>query len=194
MESGEAGSSIGSLLRRDALPMRMSWYRNASPRDPLTVRRIESNCIRRCLATISSSRIAFLPADISGGMTNAPFEILRCGESSWTSSPAANTSQKRRASDRRRRLPSTLINQLGRNRPSGRIAPASCSTVAIVWPHCCGCKLFLFSLPGWERSGKLSKRPALNLFSQRKIEQSITLRTARAFAQVGFEFSIRADI
>jgi hypothetical protein len=36
--------------------------------------------------------------------------------------------------------------------------------------------------------------PALNLFSQRKIEQSITLRTARAFAQVRFEFSIRAVI
>ncbi len=62
--------------------MRMSRYRNASPRAPLTVRRSEANCIRRCPPTISSSRIAFLPAAIFGGMTKCPFEILRCGESS----------------------------------------------------------------------------------------------------------------
>jgi len=79
---GKLGSSSGSLLRREAAPMRMSRYRNASPRVPLTVRRSESNCIRRCPLTISSGRIAFLPAAISGGMTNAPFEILRCGENS----------------------------------------------------------------------------------------------------------------
>jgi hypothetical protein len=41
------------------------------------------------------------------------------------------------------------------------------------------------------RSGKFLKRRVSSLCSRIKIRQSITLRTARAFAQVRFEFSIR---
>ena len=71
--------STDSVGCRETLPVRVSRYRIASPIAPLSVRRAEISCVRRCLAMISTKRISCPPAASLGGITNALFEILRCG-------------------------------------------------------------------------------------------------------------------